>query len=795
MKIFIRFIALLILTSTLNFAQWVSQKPEGITSNLMSVHFANETTGWAVGYTSTILKTTDGGTNWTAQTSPEYCDFNAVYSVDENNVFAIGWGGGGKGAIFKTTDGGANWYVHSVDMDDQYMSIYFADSNTGWIVCSGSKILKTTDGGITWGPQSIGIDDLLWFRSVFFIDQYTGWIVGEAGRIFKTTDGGTNWIEQASGWSEYLHSVFFLDYNNGWAVGYNSVVLHTSDGGANWTVQSSGRPISSVYFTDTNNGWGSGVNGKIFKTTNGGTDWEEQETGITSILRSIYMYDSYTGWIVGDNGEIFKATVSPPEENLIWKKEGNELPGGGYSWSTPLIMNNKLFWAGQDKGFAALDAESGNIIWTDTLNFYNGTYDTPVGYEGKIFISRNDYVNHSERSLIALDAETGNVVWQKNNFYTVNRSSKPIGEDGKLYAASNDTLYCFGIDDGNVVWKKAGQYGNLLINYNGEHLYAAKSDSAKIDVLYRQNGTKAWSLTLTDPAVSIASMSYKYFLDKEYLVVAPATRQNASFYCVDITEQSIIWSSDNIGYVGNKAAPVIYEDKVFVGVEKTETAVPQEIVAFSLITGDILWRNQARSEGATNTPFVLALDSKVYYQSSVNNLNAGVAADMTGGNILWNTEPQFQNPWPLVWGSPLIYNNKFYIAKDGEGIFCFDAGTVNGDWTMHGGNIHATNSYFSQFVNVEEDDIEMPLCFALNQNYPNPFNPATSIEYQVSTHQNVTLKVYDILGSEIKTLVSKIHSPGSYKVKFNASELPSGVYFYKLQAGDFIDVKKMILLK
>ena len=216
--------------------------------------------------------------------------------------------------------------------------------------------------------------------------------------------------------------------------------------------------------------------------------------------------------------------------NLLWKKDGNELPSGATTWSTPLIMSNKLFWAGQDKGFVAMDTETGSILWNDTVNFANGTYDSPVGFAGKIFISTNNYTDPSAKKLLALDAETGNILWQKNNFYTSNRSSKPITEDGKLYAASSDTLYCFDVNNGNVVWQKAGKYSNLLIDYNGLRLFAARSDSAKIEVMYRHNGEFVWSINLPDNEVSIASLAYNYFQTKEYLVVAHGTRQKAIFY-------------------------------------------------------------------------------------------------------------------------------------------------------------------------------------------------------------------------------------------------------------------------
>ena len=85
--------------------------------------------------------------------------------------------------------------------------------------------------------------------------------------------------------------------------------------------------------------------------------------------------------------------------------------------------------------------------------------------------------------------------------------------------------------------------------------------------------------------------------------------------------------------------------------------------------------------------------------------------------------------------------------------------------------------------------------YSLSDNYPNPFNPSTTISYSVPEIEFVTLKVYDVLGSEIVTLVNEEKPVGGYEVDFNASELSSGVYFYKLQAGNFIQTKKMVLMK
>lgn len=101
----------------------------------------------------------------------------------------------------------------------------------------------------------------------------------------------------------------------------------------------------------------------------------------------------------------------------------------------------------------------------------------------------------------------------------------------------------------------------------------------------------------------------------------------------------------------------------------------------------------------------------------------------------------------------------------------------------------------STITAVELDNNVIPNNFMLSQNYPNPFNPITSIQYGISRRQFVALKIYNVLGREITTLANEVESPGNYEVKFNATNLPSGIYFYRLQAGSFVETKKMILLK
>jgi len=93
------------------------------------------------------------------------------------------------------------------------------------------------------------------------------------------------------------------------------------------------------------------------------------------------------------------------------------------------------------------------------------------------------------------------------------------------------------------------------------------------------------------------------------------------------------------------------------------------------------------------------------------------------------------------------------------------------------------------------EDISVVSDFSLEQNYPNPFNPSTSIKFTVPSSEFVSLKVYDVLGNEVTTLVNEQKAPGVYEVRFDAGDLSSGVYIYKLQAGNFTQTRKLMLMK
>ena len=111
--------------------------------------------------------------------------------------------------------------------------------------------------------------------------------------------------------------------------------------------------------------------------------------------------------------------------------------------------------------------------------------------------------------------------------------------------------------------------------------------------------------------------------------------------------------------------------------------------------------------------------------------------------------------------------------------------------TVNPREIKAVNSGMVSINDVGE----VPKQFELSQNYPNPFNPTTTISYQIAAKSDVELSIYNLLGEKVATLVSNEQTPGSYEVNWNAEAFSSGIYVYKLQAGNIVQSKKMVLLK
>ena len=168
--------------------------------------------------------------------------------------------------------------------------------------------------------------------------------------------------------------------------------------------------------------------------------------------------------------------------------------------------------------------------------------------------------------------------------------------------------------------------------------------------------------------------------------------------------------------------------------------------------------------------------------------NAGSPEFLMGdisGNVMHGTA---SNPSAASWtvrnaGLPTTSINA--LCWSGDYVYAGSSGTTQKIW-------RALKSYT---IDVKQISSDIPAKYELGQNYPNPFNPTTTIRYQIPKAQIVTLKIYDIAGKELETLINENQSPGTYVVNLNAGKYSSGVYFYKIESENFTDTKRMLLVK
>jgi hypothetical protein len=169
------------------------------------------------------------------------------------------------------------------------------------------------------------------------------------------------------------------------------------------------------------------------------------------------------------------------------------------------------------------------------------------------------------------------------------------------------------------------------------------------------------------------------------------------------------------------------------------------------------------------------LPGAVYYRLQValnTNFNSPVI-DISG-----LTQSQYQ-----VMPGILICNTVYYWR------YC---GYIGGSW----GNWSTPRAFFTSCpVGITQSGTTIPDKFVLYQNYPNPFNPSTKIKFDIPSSSFTTVAVSDVVGKKISVLASQELSAGSYEVTFDGSNLPSGIYFYKIEAGEYVNIKKMVLVK
>ena len=359
---------------------WVNLN-SGVSYELRGMHFLDVYTGWVVGFSANVIKTTDGGSNWIVQNTSWNQGFISVFFQNQNT----GWISGGRAdeniaVIQKTTNGGINWNMVFYGNIGCVFNESFINPTTGWFSTGAGYVINTTDAGMTFTTKYIAPYA---FVGINFINQNTGWVAGLSGKIFKTIDGGLNWIEQPNSITSNLHSVSMRSSTTGFIAGYNGTFLKTTNGGNNWIPKPIGNSywINHIQFLNNNTGYicggdYSGSTPLIMVTTNSGENWFSQSVPVSYWIGRVQFLNQNTGFAAGKGGKILKTTTggySVPAAPVLVSPANNSIN----VTPTPTLIWNASAGATQYK-VEISTVPLFNVI-SDSATLISSTYNVPAG--------------------------------------------------------------------------------------------------------------------------------------------------------------------------------------------------------------------------------------------------------------------------------------------------------------------------------------------------------------------------------------------------------------------------------
>jgi len=284
--------------------------------DLFDVSFPAPDRSWAVGKDGAILHSSNGGQNWSAQTSGTASELHSVDFIDSMR----GWAVGANDTVVITTNGGANWTARLTGSGANLADVDFVDANNGWAVGASlflaNTIVHTTDGGQTWvqqiAPTGIGL------VAVSFSDALHGFAVGFTGVAYRTEDGGQTWlsmvVENSGDSGESFYAVRRLSTTEGIVGGFRGRLYRTQDGGLTWSVVASpGKTIRSLAVAGTS-AFAVGDGGLVLRSEDSGQSWETEASGTTRDLKGVSALNESAAFGVGILGVLveFKVTGVVP---------------------------------------------------------------------------------------------------------------------------------------------------------------------------------------------------------------------------------------------------------------------------------------------------------------------------------------------------------------------------------------------------------------------------------------------------------------------------------------------------
>ncbi len=732
-----------------------------------------------------LWKSTDYGNSWvkiSASSMTNHYNGSDVMPITANTVLYATY----SGWIYRTIDGGNNWELISNGLPrvSDYNRIAFAqDPNEPEIVYAvfatylgdGLKgIYKTTNGGVSWQQlenpprlSSTRMNSYLWsqgwYDNTIAINPFNSNQIYLGGvEMVRSFDGGNTWEQFVYGYPRYGEPVVHVDYHaivfHPSKPGYIYVcndggIWRTTDGGDTWNTLNNNLEITQFYggavgYDDEEYQGGTQDNGHL-KYTNG-TSWIEVHGGdggyaAVSQVNSKIAYEEY----------VYLRISKTTDGGNTWDYCINGLSDAGSDaeclFIAPFAMNpenSDVLIAGSNNVWVTTDAAENWLSSSSTLSSGEKISAVSIYNSSSPFLGFAGTTDGRIFKCNALAGENDNwveITPPENNKAWVRRIIADRNDKSKIYAVysgyNNDgvtpTKHVWYSGDQGVTWTDIS--GNLpdvpvhtiLINPSDAKTLYIGTETGVYQTL---TGGENWTKT---------GSGMPDFVPVHELVLQQGTNRIFAF-----THGR--------------------------GVFMSEAPLPVELATFSA--------------------FVNGNQVKLFWETSTEINSFGFDIERKSG---------FESTWEKIGhinAHGTVFSPQQYEFTDFPDIF----GTLS--YRLK----HTDNDGSFQYSSIVTVKYQGTNNFVLKQNYPNSFNPTTTISYLIpnssaienyvgsGTKQsavNVTLTVYNSVGQKVATLVNKEQLPGNYTVKFDASDLSSGVYFYTLRAGNFVATKKMILMK
>ncbi len=680
-------------------------------------------------------------------TSPDV-DLYKTYFITQQTGFVLG----SAGTILKTTDGGFSWKRIECGLSSLLSEMLFITEEKGWAGGSEGVLMKTTDGGNTWEKVETGT--LMLIQDIFFLTEEIGWFSCDNGFLKKTTDGGETWFRQTPDTISTLLSIQFLTENTGLIVTRKGV-LKTTDGGETWVTKLA---ISEGYFKclrfpQINKGYAAGDigygYGLVWKTTDAGETWTKTNFGGDVIgIDDMVFADSLRGWYVG--------------MDYWFKTQMSRTLNGGDTW----------------QGMNVVSLHGSHI---NSIDFINSTKGWAVGSGGDIFrcddgtsawVLQDDGLSRSFSGVDFIDDSTG---WIAGGSAEINKIMKST-DGGKSWTgqpieSGNNLLSIFALDE-NYTWV-SGENGTIYFTPDGGNQWMGQVTGTTYDLrdIRFLSGNSGWAVGG----------------DEDNGIILHTTDTGMSWIEQDCDTaknlNSISFVSNLAGWAAGDNGDILKTTNG--GEEWTLRSLgsKDDIITIEFFTpaagfalaDDKLFKTADGGDSWTelnNIPAHNGFSAMDFISETGGWIldKNGIIYNTTDGGITWQQEE-----------TEITGLSSMHFSESGNGWIVGEDGAVLS-------NIPQT------VVAVEEEKMIIG-GYSLSQNYPNPFNPATKIKYSIPAGQKVELKIFDLLGREITTLVNEYKSAGHYETEFNGEYLSSGVYLYRLTTGDYSETKKMLLIK